>query len=254
MIIDSHVHLKHGDMNRTEYTAEEIVRTMDGAGIAKSVVFAMATTTRRSIEMARDAARKFPARLIPYVYALPHYERPVIHEIRTAISQMGFKGIKLHLGECSTAEYVAGPIFELAAEYDVPCLIDFVGRVSPCREAVATHPRTTFLIAHLGQYLSEDESLVDRFLQIAQEHPNTLLDVSGVILLSKIEDAVHRIGAERVIFGTDGPHSVQDHVSYGAPDTIEFARKEIEKIQSLELAPEEKAAILGRSVADLLKL
>jgi len=52
MIIDSHVHLKHGDAQRTEYSAEAIVRTMDAVGIDQSIVFAMSTTTRRSIEMA----------------------------------------------------------------------------------------------------------------------------------------------------------------------------------------------------------
>ena len=55
MIIDSHVHLKHGNAERTEYRPEEIVESMDQAGVGKSVVFAMCTTTPRSIEMAREA-------------------------------------------------------------------------------------------------------------------------------------------------------------------------------------------------------
>lgn len=33
MIIDSHVHLKHGDVQRMEYSAKTIVRTMDEVGI-----------------------------------------------------------------------------------------------------------------------------------------------------------------------------------------------------------------------------
>ena len=45
MIIDSHVHLKHGDAQKTEYSAETIVKTMDAVGIDQSVVFAMSTTT-----------------------------------------------------------------------------------------------------------------------------------------------------------------------------------------------------------------
>ncbi|MBS7610501.1 hypothetical protein KEJ19_08140 [Candidatus Bathyarchaeota archaeon] len=66
MIVDSHVHLKHGDVNRTEYRAETIVYTMDTVGIDVSVVFAMGTSTNRSIEMALEAHRRFPDRLIPY--------------------------------------------------------------------------------------------------------------------------------------------------------------------------------------------
>jgi hypothetical protein len=65
VIYDSHVHLKHGDVAATEYSAEAIIQTMDAAGIEKSVVFAMSTTTRRSIEMAQEAIARFPGRLIP---------------------------------------------------------------------------------------------------------------------------------------------------------------------------------------------
>ena len=54
MIVDSHVHLKHGDAERTEYTADEIVATMDAAAIDRSVVFAMSTTTLRSIARMDD--------------------------------------------------------------------------------------------------------------------------------------------------------------------------------------------------------
>ncbi len=210
MIIDSHAHLKHGDAQGTEYTPRQIVEAMDGAGIDRSVVFAMSTTTARATEMAVEAVRQFPDRLIPYAYALPSYERPVIEELGTALGDLGFKGIKLHIGECTMAEYVTAPVFELAAEYSVPCLIDFGGRIAVCREAVTAHPGTTFIIAHFGRYLSEDEALVDQFISLAEKHPNARLDASGVVLLPKIEEAVRRIGAERILFGTDGPHFVSD--------------------------------------------
>src|SRR5262249_46821143 len=75
-IIDSHVHLKHGDAKRTEFPAQVIIDIMDKAGIDKSVVFAMCTTTKRSIEMAELAVSRSPNRLIPYAYALPNFERP----------------------------------------------------------------------------------------------------------------------------------------------------------------------------------
>ncbi len=63
MLIDSHSHLKHGDAQKTEYSPDEIVRVMDAAGIDKSVVFAMSTSTSRSIQMAKDAIDKFQLNL-----------------------------------------------------------------------------------------------------------------------------------------------------------------------------------------------
>src|SRR5437773_1735833 len=90
-IIDSHVHLKHGDANRTEFPAQVIVAIMDKAGIDQSIVFAMCTTTRQSIDMAELAVTRYPDRLIPYAYALPHYERPVIKELEAALANRLFR-------------------------------------------------------------------------------------------------------------------------------------------------------------------
>lgn len=253
-IIDSHVHLKHGDARATEYTAEEIIRTMDGAGIAQSVVFAMSTTTRHSIDMALAATHRFPDRLIPYVYALPSYERPVVREIEEALAEHNFCGIKLHMGECSIGEHVATPVFHLAATYGVPCLIDFVGRLAPCETAIAKHPETRFIICHFGRYLSTDEALVDAFIDVAERHPNAYLDASGVVLLHKVEEAARRVGAERILFGTDGPHCAKDGPQYVEPDTIDFARHAIEGIDSLGLSDSEREAIFGGNIARLLEL
>lgn len=244
MVIDSHVHLKHGDAAETEYSAAQIVRTMDAADIARSVVFAMSTTTRRSIEMAEEAVAQFPNRLMPYVYALPSYERPVYRELEEALSDRGFRGVKIHAGQCSLAPYVIDPVLELAGRYRVPCLIDLLGSVEAAQSIADRFPETKIIIAHLGSYLSRDERLIDRFIHIAEGSDNVFLDVSGVVLLNNIKDAVARVGSSKVIWGTDGPH--QD------PDTAAFARKELEKIRTLGLTGKEERDVLGGSVAKLL--
>jgi predicted TIM-barrel fold metal-dependent hydrolase len=105
-------------------------------------------------------------------------------------------------------------------------------------------PRTNIIVAHLGRYLCKEESLIDRFIGLAEEHNNVLLDASGVVITSKIREAVERIGSGRVIFGTDGPHKV--------PDTMTYARTELDKIRALNLDPRDEAAVLGGTIADLL--
>jgi uncharacterized protein len=254
MIIDAHAHLKHGGEPYREYTAAQIIGCMDAVGIAKSVVFAMSTTAVHAIEMAAEAAAKHPGRLIPYAYGLPSYERSVLPDIRRAVSELGFKGIKLHIGECSLAEHVSEPALDLAGELGVPCLIDFGGQLRACQSCLEHHPRTTFLIAHLGRYLSQDEEQIERFLQLAEQHDNAYLDCSGVALTHMIAKAVRRLGAERVIWGTDGPHTWQDGDHYQAESLAEYARDEIDKVRNLDLTPGEKAAVLGGSIAALLGL
>lgn len=244
MIIDSHVHLKHG--GGQEYRAEEIVRVMKAVGIERSVVFAMSTTTRRSIALAQEATARFPGKLIPYAYALPSYEEDALGALRGAVSELGFRGFKLHAYECILADYASDPVFALAGELGVPCLVDCVGRHEEMRQVAQRFPQTRIIVAHLGRYLSTDEALLERFLRLAEEQPNIRLDVSGVVMVWRIKDAVQRIGSERVIFGSDGPHE--------APDTIGYARTELDKIRMLRLARSDEENVLGGAIARLLAL
>ena len=244
MIIDSHCHLKHGDEKGTEYNAETIVKIMDSVGINKSIVFAMSTTTGRSIEMAKKAIEAFPDRLIPYAYALPNYETIVIDQLEKAISEFGFKGIKIHAGECTLAEYVIDPVMELAGRLNVPCLIDCLGRYDPIERMAKKFQKTKIIVAHFGRYLCKEEWVVERFIELAEEYENIMLDASGVILVDKIKEAVERIGSSRIIFGIDGPHEL--------PDTVTFSHNEIEKIRKLNLNPQDESAILGGNIAFLI--
>jgi len=243
-IIDSHVHLKHGDAAGTEYSAEAIVEVMDAVGIDRSVVFAMSTTTAHSIEMAQQAVEAFPERLIPYAYALPGFGEPVLPQIEHAIRELGFRGIKIHAGECLLAERVLGPVLELAAQERAPCLIDCSGNARAAERLVHGFPRTHFILAHLGRYLCTDEALIDRFIGIAQAHQNVYLDISGVVLTWKAGEAIRSLGARRVLFGTDGPHP--------QPDTRSMAQTELDKIANLRLSPEDAEEVLGKAVLRLI--
>jgi len=246
MICDAHVHLKHGDAARTEYSAETIVRTMDAVGIDRAVVFAMSTTTRRSIAMAEQAVAQFPDRLIPYVYALPHYQWSVSEELAEAISRRGFRGIKIHAGECTVADYVIDPVMEVAGHLGVPCLVDFLGRHGAAESLAQRFPATKLIVCHLGAYLSTNEHLLDQFTSLAEQHPNVYLDVSGVALVRRIAEAVRRVGSHRVIWGTDGPHQ--------SPDTVSFARLSLDTIRGLHLDEAAERDVLGGSIARLLNI
>ncbi|HCA48512.1 MAG TPA: hypothetical protein DEP45_14510 [Armatimonadetes bacterium] len=243
MVIGSHCHLKHGDIAGTEYTPQQIVQVMDAAGIDRSVVFAMQTTTRRSIEMARDAIAQYTDRLIPYVYALPSYERPVLDELREALTS-GFRGIKMHIGECRIREHISDPVFELAAEFGAPVLMDLGGDIGTAQRLAREFPQTKLIIAHLGQYKCTNDALIEKFISVAEAHENVWLDASGVVMTYAIGEAVRRVGAERVLFGVDGPHT--------KPDLVSYARYAIRQIEMLEISDEEKRMVLGGSVERLL--
>jgi predicted TIM-barrel fold metal-dependent hydrolase len=245
-IIDCHVHLKHGDAARTEWSGDQIVEMMDAAGIDRAVVFAMSTTTARSIEMAKAAVARHPARLIPFLYALPSYERPVLKEIEDAISKDSFRGIKIHAGECTLAEYIIDPVLRLAGSFPVPCLIDCAGNSSAAARLAESFPDTPLIYAHMGRYLTTDAQLVEQFIKVAERFPNVFLDLSAVALLYKIEEAAGRLGVRRLVWGTDGP--------YKNPDVVAYARTELDKIRQLKLSDQDKQLILGGNIARLLKM
>ena len=246
MICDSHCHLKHGNRERTEYAPETIVRVMDEAGIDKSVVFAMCVSSAGATEFAHQAAQAFPDRLIPYAYAVPHIAEPAIVHVKHAIADLGFRGIKIHGGETRMVEYIIDPIFELAADLDVPCLIDFGGNFDYADRIVKSFPETTIIIAHLGKYLCVDRDLTDRFIGLAEANENAILDTSGVVLPWVIPEAVRRVGSNRMAFGIDGPHPY--------PTPVGYAKGEIDRIRSLPISDEDKHNLFWGTIARLLKL
>ena len=247
MIIDCHVHLKHGDKEGSEYTAEQIIDVMDQAGIDKSVVFAMMTTTRRSIQMAQDAIGQYPERLIPFAYGLPSAERPILKELEDAISNRGFKGIKMHKGEVTMAEYVTDPILDLAGRLGVTCLIDFKGEVEDLDRMASAFPDTKILVAHMGRYNCVDENLDQAFIDVAGRHENVYLDISGVPLIWKIIDAVEQLGAAKVVFGTDGPIPSPEQAGL-------YARSEVDRLKTAGFADRDLEMVLGGSLVRLIDL
>ena len=255
-IIDSHCHLKHGDREKTEYTPEMIVEIMDKVGIDMSVVFAMSTSTKDSIIRAEAAVKKFPDRLIPYVYALPSYERSSLKEIEGVLDKGVFRGIKIHKGECTLAPYVIDPVLKVAGKYKVPCLIDLGGDLEAATRMANGFPDTIFIIGHMGRYLSKDMKQLDSFIALAENYTNVYLDLSGVIVPEKVIDAVERVGSHRLLWGIDGPHPEPDLVTNAQTlnDLITFANIELNRIKQLKLKEEDEINILGKSISRLLRL
>ncbi len=247
MICDSHCHLKHGNVDRTEYAPERIVQIMNEAGIDKSVVFAMSTTSERATELAYEAAQEFPDRLIPYAYALPHIAERAIAHVERAVRELGFRGIKLHVGEVSLTDYIIDPVFELAADAGVPCLIDFGGRIDAARRILGSFPRTTIIMAHFGRYLCTDRNMVESLIALAAEHENAVLDTSGVLLPWAVPEAVRKVGSERMVFAVDGPYP------YVHTTEVEFATVEIERIRSLPIPEKDKDNIFWNTIARILR-
>ena len=237
MMIDCHIHVKGGDVYRTENTAEEILPVLDRAGIDKAVILAMCTAPDQAIEMVVRESAKAPDRLIGFAYARPMYDRSVRDLLRDAIDRHGLRGIKIHRGETLLTPDVLGPVYALACEYRRPCLVDSGNDLNAIFEVIKAYPELPLILAHHG-VPSGNVQAIDQVIEFVKPYPNVYLDTAYMPTYWKIRDAVNALGSERILFGSDG--------------ILVDPRTELAKIDVLGLTPEERANILGLNAARLL--
>ena len=239
MIIDSHMHVKNGDVYRTEATGEQIIAAMDKAGIDIGVVFAMCASPADSVQMTYREMQKYPDRLIGYAYARPCYDVVVTDIIKNAFDHYGMRGIKIHRGETLLIPEVIGPVVEVAIKYGYPCVIDSGNDYDSIFALIKAYPELKLILAHLGSP-GGDVRAIDRIIEYIKDYPNVYLDTSYTAVYWKIRDAVDRLGASRVIYGSDG--------------VIIDPRTELKKIEVLGFSPEQLELILCKNIAGLIGL
>jgi len=142
-----------------------------------------------------------------FCYVSQAHERHAVEEVRRCI-RAGMKGIKLWVAvKCNDARTF--PIAEEAVSLGVPILIHsylrweeiLPGESKPTEiaELAARYPTLTIIMAHMAFRWKEGVDAV-------REHPNILVDTSGMDPeLGSVEYAVKRLGARRVLFGSDAP-------------------------------------------------
>jgi hypothetical protein len=89
------------------------------------------------------------------------------------------------------------------------------------------------ILGHMGGYFHVDEAI-----EVAEQHPNIVLETSATPYPEKIREAVERIGAERVVFGSDGP--------------VSSPVLERQKVMIAGLSPADTALVLGGNAARLM--
>lgn len=236
MIIDVHCHL----FERFEYlrglSVEDIVATLDEAGVEKTVMFTLSGLfhdARRANDEIADAAARHPDRLIPFATVNPRDGDAALEEMERSVKELGHRGFKLHPWNSSffANSPAAHEVARKGEELGVPFIIHSgtPPSSSPLQiaEMARVAPGTDFMLAHMGL-----PDLWKEALSAAMRYPNIYLETSGTPSLA-IRTAVQRLGAERVIYGSDLP--------FGGRENIFF---QIQKIKDLELSDAEERLIL----------
>jgi uncharacterized protein len=232
MIIDCHCHAGKGDgLTGPWDTAAPLGKYFARAvraGIDRTVLFAAfhsdyAVANR---EVARIVARR-PDRFFGFAFVHAARDRGRIAAmLRQAVEEFGFLGVKLHRHDAPINREVC----EAARAFSLPVLYDVVGEVSVCDLLAEEYADVNFIIPHLGSF-ADDWRAQAALIPHLERHHNIYADTAGVRRFGILEKAVERAGAQKILFGVDGP--------WLHPGV------ELAKVRLLNLPPREEAAILG---------
>jgi uncharacterized protein len=239
VIIDLHMHID--DIDGLDISAQDCVRAMDEGDVAAAAVMTLVDLpgpNPDAMELIADACHQYEDRLYGFIRLQPEADEAG-GLLRTAVTKLGFRGLKLH--PVSTLAHPAGDdtisLVRAAGELGVPTLFHCGDepRSTPLAIAgtAAACPDSTIILGHMGGYYHVDEAI-----DVAEEYGNIILETSAMPYPAKIREAVARIGADRVVYGSDGPMS---------PPALET-----QKIRVAGLTDEQVALILGGNAQRLL--
>ena len=249
VVIDGHTHFAGPGKGFPPNTVEDLLAIMDGNGIDSIVTCAPYSSIGK--DRTYDDANRFlvesmskaPERIIGFLRVNPHLQEHALKSIKDGVKNHSFKGIKFHPRNEAFAinsKELIFPLAELASKLKVPFLIhtgepDTYGFAQPTLvgDLADSFPDLTLIIGHMGKRLYEDAICVARWFE------NIILETS-FRSHRDIARAVKRVGADRVVYGSDMP--------FGVPEI------EMMKVRLSDITPEEKSLVLGDSMARILGL
>ncbi|KJS85622.1 MAG: hypothetical protein JM58_08175 [Peptococcaceae bacterium BICA1-8] len=242
MIIDSHTHVDESDIFGWIDPPETIIELMDVAGIECSVIMTYADVPgldMHALKYIVNAVKKYPRRLIGYARMNPN-GKDAVGLFREAINDLGLKGLKFHPESITNHPYSDNSLklIHEAARLNTPVLFhsgdESMSLPLQIGFAAKECPDATFLLAHMGGYAHVEDAI-----KVAERYENIYLDTSAMPYPAKIREAVKRIGADRVVFGSDGP---------GCNPSLE-----IEKVRLAKLSPLEEKKVFAENILQLLE-
>jgi len=237
-------------------TAEELIASMDEAGIDLSVVLNAGWVSHelcvKTNDYILDSISRYPTRLVGFCAIQPRAGDAAIAEVERC-AKAGAKGIGELRSDVQgfdlTDKVTMGPIIDAALKHDLiflthssePVGHDYPGKGSITPDilysVIMAFPRLKLVCAHWGGGVP----FYALMPEVAEALDNVFFDTAATVFLYKPEifEQVSRIiGSDKILFGTDYPLMHQNRV--------------LAQIQSTQLTEEDKAKILGGNAQKLL--
>jgi uncharacterized protein len=203
-IVDSHVHTGYWPLMHVARPAwPDTLQSMDRIGINVAIVNGVLNPDyRQGNDEVGNLVKKYPGRVLGAVAVNPFYQQDLHKEMARCVDGLGFRGIKIHelvTKQAFSYSYeprLLGPILEFAEDRNCPIL--FHGLISEAM--IREHPRINFICAHGPANINLSLSLA--------RYENFFVDTAySIVLAGTFELLVDKLGAHRILFGSDAPLS-----------------------------------------------
>jgi predicted TIM-barrel fold metal-dependent hydrolase len=239
-------------------TAEEVVASMDEAGIGLSVVLNIGWASHelcvKTNDYVLDSVSRYPTRLVGFCAIQPRAGDAAIAELERC-AKAGAKGIGELRSDVQgfdlTDKMVMKPLVDAALSHDLiflthssePVGHEYSGKGSITPDIlysfITAFPNLKLVCAHWGGGLP----FYALMPEVAKAFANVFFDTAATVFLYRpeiFEQVSHIIGSDKILFGTDYPLMHQNRV--------------IAQIQASQLSEKDKARILGTNAQELLCL
>ena len=244
LIIDAHAHV--GAVHSffiPDNGPASMVRVMDLCGVTQTVLSShksLFCDTTDGNNVTATVIGQFPDRLRGYLSINP-WQDPA-RELARWHGHRGFVGIKLHpvVHDYPLDGPRYQPVWDFAARTKCPVLThtwpEPEDNPEMVRRVATRNPEVTLLAGHAGAIPQG----IEQSIAVAKDCPNVILEIcSSYISGYEISHMVDMLGPRQVVFGTDFPF-IDPRFSLGR---TMYAR----------MTDGERAAVLGGTMADLLK-
>jgi predicted TIM-barrel fold metal-dependent hydrolase len=237
-------------------TAEELLASMDEAGIGLSVVLNVGWVSHelcvKTNDYILDSVSRYPTRLVGFCAIQPRAGDAAIAELERC-AKAGAKGIGELRSDVQgfdlTDKTTMKPLVDAALKHDLiflthssePVGHEYSGKGSITPDIlysfITAFPNLKLVCAHWGGGLP----FYALMPEIAKALANVFFDTAATVFLYKpeiFEQMSHAIGSDKILFGTDYPLMHQNRA--------------LAQIQSSQLPKEDEARILGANAQELL--
>lgn len=205
------------DLAKCDGLVEDAERTGTDTLVCSLPILAQKVTPeefRRCNDTLALAMRRHPGKIRGFAFVNPGYRREALAEIERCVKEYGMLGVKLYY-QYFISDPVVREVIEQCIALDIPILVHasklnyhpeeqpFVSNGVHFAEAARHYPEARIVMAHISGGGDWEWSL-----KAIADAPGVYTDMSGSVIDDLLlEKTVGLLGANRVLFGTDGSYS-----------------------------------------------